>query len=397
MNKITGEMLIPFVTQELLIENEDKKITVNACIHKIKKTSGFSFVYLRTGRMLLQGISTKDTEIPKAIGMGVYVRAEGIVKKEPRAEYGYEIVLTSIVPLSYPKEKYPLNVADKTLAAALRHPDKKAILKICEGVTRGFRDFMLNNNFTEIHTPKITHIPSEDKNNAFPLKFYDYNAYLAQSPQLYKQTAVAFFDRVFEVGAAYYAGKHNSARHLSEYVSLDFEVGFAESITDIMQVLTAAIKNIFSTLQEKYAHELTMLDAELPTVNSIECITFDEAMKTLDKGYSQTDLDPTDEARLCEGRDFVFVTQIPKQPFYNKQGFVLLFRGMEVASGGERIFDYDEQLRLIDDEFTNLHRYGIPPHGGAAIGLERFVAKMLNLENIREASIFPRDMHHLGI
>lgn len=408
MNKITGKMLIPFITQELLIENEDKKITVNACIHKIKKSSGFSFIYLRTGRMLLQGISTKDTYIPKEIGMGVYVRAEGIVKKEPRAEYGYEISLTSIVPLSYPKEKYPLNVADKTLAAtleinidnrsvALRHPDKRAILKICEGVTCGFRDFMLDNNFTEIHTPKITLTPSRSESTAFPLKYFGKDAYLSQSPQLYKQTAVAFFDRVFEVGAAYYAGKHTSARHLNEYTSLDFEIGFINDITDVMHVLTGAIQRILQTLPEKYKYELTVLNAVLPSADSIEAITFDEAIAKLNKDYTQYNLDPTDELRLCDGKDFVFVSEIPKQPFYNKQGFVLLFRGMEVACGGERIYDYDELVRQFDGnhEFVNLHRYGIAPHGGGAIGLERFVTKLLKLENTREASIFPRDMHHL--
>lgn len=412
MNNISGETKIPFLTVTELENNIDKEITINACVNKIKNTGSFSFVYLRTGNMLLQGIYIADKckDTLDNIGMGVYVRAKGIVKKEERAEYGCEILLTSITPLSFPKEKYPLNVADKTLAAtlevnmdnrtvALRHPTKKAVLKICEGVVRGFRDFMLDEGFTEIHTPKISAFAPENEKNAIRLKYYGNDAFLTQSPQLYKQSAVAFFDRVFEVGAVYYAGKHNSARHLSEYVSLDFELGFIEDIEDVMGFLTAAIRQIISTLDKKYQNELNIIDATLPDITSIPSITFDEAMQKLNKDYEQSDLDPTDEVRLCEGCDFLFVTDIPKQPYYNKRGFVLLFRGMEVAQGGERFCDYDEQLARLgeENEFLNLHRYGVPPHGGCGIGLERFVMKLLGLENIREASLFPRDMHHCGM
>jgi len=412
MNNITGNKKIPFLTAADLENNADKEITINACVHKIRNAGSFSFVYLRTGNMILQSIyiDEKCKDTLNKIKSGVYVTATGIVKKEERAEYGYEITLTSITPLSFPKERYPLNVSDKTLAAtievnmnnrsvALRHPSKKAIIKVCEGVVRGFRDFMLDENFTEIHSPKISSFAPENENRAIRLKYYGNDAFLSQSPQLYKQTAVAFFDRIFEVGSVYYGGKHNSARHLSEYISLDFELGFISGIEDVMHTVADTIRQIISTLDAKYHHELKMLEATLPDITEIPVISFDEATKQLNKDYVQYDLDPTDELRLCEGHDFLFVTDIPRQPFYNKSGFVLLFRGMEVARGGERICDYDEQLSRTGEEieFLNLHRYGVPPHGGCGIGLERFVMKLLGLDNIREASLFPRDMHHCGM
>ncbi len=412
MNNISGEKLIPYLTPDILKSSVGEEITINACVNKIKKVSGFSFVYLRTGNLIIQAIHIPDkcSDTLSDIFTGVYIRATGIVKEEPRADYGFEITLTSITPLSFPKEKYPLNVADRTLAAtlelnlehrsvALRHPDKKAVFRIREGVMRGFRDFMLRESFTEISTPKITIKASENPSTAFPIKYFGTDAYLTQSPQFYTQSAVAFFDRVFEVGPVFYSGKHNSARHLCEYTSLDFEMGFIETVDDIMHMLTAAVKNILETVTRYYSTELSLLQASLPVFDTIPVIQFSDAMKKLNKEYPQTDLDPTDEVRLCEGSDFVFVTQIPKQPFYNKESFVLLFKGMEIARGGQRIHDYDEQLAMLDepDEFLKLHRYGVPPHGGCGIGLERFVMQLLGLDNIREASLFPRDMHHCGM
>ena len=432
MQQISGQKLLTEITLDDLAKSEE--ITFSACVHKLRKMSGFSFVILRTGKYILQSVYQED----KCAGNfnelceGAYVTVSGSVSKEERAPYGYEIALSSFEILSKPAEEYPLHVSSKNLgcsletnmehrSVALRHPHERAVFKIAEGVVSGFREFMLSNNFTEIHTPKICGASAEGGANIFKLKYFGKDACLAQSPQFYKQTCVAFFDRVFEIAPVYRAEKHNSTRHLNEYIGLDFEMGFINDMTDVMNMETAMLRYVVDYLDKNYSHELQILEAELPVINDIPAVTFFEALDILGKSHNQFDLDPTDEVRLCEyakeqyGSDFIFVTKFPglKRPFYAMdskddpklaESFDLLFRGLEITTGGQRIHDYQEQTEKLKrynikpedlGAYIDIFRYGMPPHGGLGIGLERLVMKLLNLSNIREASLFPRDIHHL--
>ena len=433
MQQISGQGLIHEITLEDLEKAVGGEITFCACVHKIRSMGGFSFVILRTGKYLLQSVYSSDvcSDDIDNLCEGSYVEISGSVKHEQRAANGYEILLSSVTVLSKPAE-YPLHVSSKKLgcsletnmsyrSVALRHPDERAVFKISEGVVSGFREFMLSQGFTEIHTPKIVAAGAEGGANIFKLKYFGNDAYLAQSPQFHKQTCVAFFDRVFEIAPVYRAEKHNSTRHLNEYIGLDFEMGFIHDMTDVMNMETAMLKHVVEYLEKNYSYELEMLGAELPSIGEIPAVTFFEALDILGKEHNQFDLDPSDEVRLCEyakekyGSDFIFVTKFPglKRPFYAMdskddpklaESFDLLFRGLEITTGGQRIHDYNEQLEKlrrykIEPEelgaYLDIHKYGMPPHGGLGIGLERLVMKLLNLANIRQASMFPRDIHHL--
>ncbi len=434
MQDIDGTILNNEITPDSLKRSVGEEITFHACVHKIRSASGFSFVLVRTGRYLIQTVhDTKRCEKGlDELKEGMYIELCGTVKEEPRAELGAEIILKDFTVLSRPAAEMPLHVSDSVLGcsietsmsyrtAALRHPKERAVFRISEGVVNAFRELIQKNAFTEIHTPKITSYPAEGGKGAFPLKYFGNNAFLTQSPQLYKQICIAFFDRVFEVSHAFRAEKHNSARHLNEFISLDLEMGYIESILDIMSTQAAVIKYITAYLKENYSYELELLGASLPEITGIPSITFYEALDILKKPHEQVDLDPTDEVKISEyakkeyGSEFMFITHFPavKRPFYIAdstddpaltESFDLLFRGMEIASGGQRIHTYAEQLAKLErsgiapeelEWFLSSLKYGMPPHGGFGMGLERFVMKLLDLENIRQASLFPRDMHHL--
>ena len=434
MQKIDGSQLVSEITLDDLEKAVGGSISFSACVHKLRKMGGFSFIILRTGRYILQSVYTADKCEGDFDGLceGAYITVTGDVKKEERANYGYEITLSSFEVLSKPAEEYPLHVSSKKLgcsietsmahrSVALRHPEQRAVFKIAEGVVSGFREFMLSQNFTEIHTPKIVAAGAEGGANIFKLKYFDKDAYLAQSPQFYKQTCVAFFDRVFEIAPVYRAEKHNSTRHLNEYIGLDFEMAFINDMHDVMAMETAMLKYVVDYVAKNYQAEIEMLGATLPVIDDIPSVTFFEALDILGKSHNQFDLDPTDEVKLCKyakenyGSEFIFVEKFPglKRPFYAMdskddpklaESFDLLFRGLEITTGGQRIHDYDEQVAKlkrynIEPEelgaYIDIHKYGMPPHGGLGIGLERLVMKLLGLSNIREASLFPRDIHHL--
>lgn len=433
MQKIDGSQLISELTLDDLEKAVGGSVTFCACVHKLRKMGSFTFVILRTGRYILQSVYTKDSKGDFAsLTEGAYIKVTGNVLKEERANYGYEITLSDFEILSSPAEEYPLHVSSKKLgcsietsmahrSVALRHPEQKAVFKFSEGVISGFRNFMLSQNFTEIHSPKIVAAGAEGGANIFKLKYFDKNAYLAQSPQFYKQTCVAFFDRVFEIAPVYRAEKHNSTRHLNEYIGLDFEMGFIRDMHDVMAMETAMLKYLVEYVTKHYSHEIELLDAKMPVIEDIPSVTFFEALDILGKSHNQFDLDPTDEVKLCRyakenyNSEFIFIEKFPglKRPFYAMdskddpklaESFDLLFRGLEITTGGQRIHDYSELLAKMkrygmeENElgaYTDIFKYGMPPHGGLGIGLERLVMKLLNLSNIREASLFPRDLHHL--
>lgn len=418
------------------LNNIGKDITFECCIHKIRSMSGFSFVVVRTGRYMLQTVYFSDKCKDSIEGMkeGFYVSITGNVTKNEKGINGIEIILKEIKLISNPRFEYPLHVSKKKLdcaldvnlnsrSVALRNPYERAIFKLQEGVCNGFREFMLKENFTEIHSPKIVAQGAEGGANIFHLDYFDKHAFLNQSPQFYKQTAIAFFDRVFEIAPVYRAEKHATSRHINEYIGLDFEMGYIDSMYDVMAMEAAMLKYVMEYITENYANEIEILEADVPVIDEIPAVTLLEVKEILgDKGSgNKLDLEPEDEVAICDyakkkfNSDFIFVTHFPssKPPFYAMNDrddprlaykFDLLFRGLEITSGGQRIHDYDEQVAKIKAQGLNpddfkyyleAHKYGLPPHGGLGIGLERLVMKLLKLSNIRQTSMFPRDINRL--
>ena len=434
--EIKGDQIWHSPSPAELLAAAGQEITLKACVHNIRELGGIAFVVLRTGRYLIQSVYDKevcpDNNLSQ-LSAGDCVRATGLLRAEPRAENGVELLLHGFTVLSRPASPLPLNLADKELKAtlgtkmeyrtvALRHPRERAVFRIQQALACGFREFMLSQDFTEIHTPKITGIGAEGGAEVFELDYFGMPATLAQSPQMYKQTCVAFFDRVFEVGAVYRAELHNTSRHLNEYTGLDFEMGYIDGMEDVMQMETAMLQHTMAYVKEHCAPEIALLDVDVPRIGAIPCIRFADALallKTLGGGKNRNDLTPEDEVLLCEYYrekglgEFVFVTHFPtaKRPFYvmddphnprETLSFDLLFRGLEVTTSGQRIHDYDAQVakmqaRGLDpaqfESYIGVHRCGLPPHGGLGIGLERLTMKLCGLSNIRDASLFPRDIN----
>jgi nondiscriminating aspartyl-tRNA synthetase len=367
------------------------------------------------------------------------VEVEGILHEEERAPQGFEVRLTKISILTSPKEgailplpisKWKMKTSLETKLnyrpISLRNIRERAIFKIQEGIIRGFRDFLYSQGFTEIRTPKIVAGNAEGGANVFKLEYFGSKAFLAQSPQFYKQTMVGVYDRVFEAAPVFRAEKHNTTRHLNEYTSMDFEMGYIDGFEDIMAMETQMLTFVFAFLKEQYAKELKLLEVTLPDTARIPAVRFDEAKVLVSEKYNRKiknpyDLEPEEEVLIGKyfkeeyQSDFVFVTHYPskKRPFYAMDdptdpkftlSFDLLFKGMEITTGGQRIHDYDAQVAKMmargmnPEEFANflmIHKHGMPPHGGLGIGLERLTMKLLDEQNVRETTMFPRDLSRL--
>ena len=361
----------------------------------------------------------------------------GLVRSESRAPGGWEIGVEKITVLSSPAAPMPVSLAKRKLdirldaelplrPVVLRDLRRRAVFKLQEGLAQAFRDYLTREGFTEIHTPKIVSAGAEGGSNLFRLDYFGRKAFLAQSPQFYKQTMVGSFQRVFEIGPVFRAEKHSTPRHLNEYTGLDLEMGFIDSFYDVMEVEAGFLKYCMELLAREYSEDLKRLEAELPRVDRIPCVRFDEAKRLAAEKYGRPirdpfDLEPEEEANIGRyfqeeyGADFVFVTHYPskKRPFYAMDdpedprctlSFDLLFRGMEVTTGGQRVHDYQAQVAKMEArgmhpekfrDFLTIHQHGMPPHGGLGIGLERLTMKLCGLENVREASLFPRDQSRL--
>lgn len=418
-------------------DNVGKEIEFSGCVHKIKNMGSIAFVVVRTARYVIQTVYSADKckDSIEGIREGFYVNVKGIVKENKKDAAGIEVELSEIRLISSHNADIPLKISQGKLnctievnldnrAVSLRNPYERAIFKLQEGLVHGMHKFMQENNFTEIHSPKIVAQGAEGGANIFSLDYFGKHAFLNQSPQFYKQTAVAFFNRVYEIAPVYRAEKHATSRHINEYIGLDFEMGYIDSMYDVMAMESAMLKYIFEYIEENYKNEIEILGADVPHITEIPSIKFADAIKLLRGGESsgkKFDLDPEDEVNLGKyakekyDSDFIFVTHFPssKPPFYAMNSkedpreaykFDLLFRGLEITSGGQRIHDYDEQVAkmkaqgLDPDDFKNYleaHKYGLPPHGGLGIGLERLLMKLLNKNNIRETSMFPRDINRL--
>lgn len=412
-----------------------RTVRVHGMVYRIRQMSGFAFVILRGRRALIQCVYSPDKANCSLdmISEGCSVIVEGEVIADEKVMHGAEIHIFDIKVLSKPAESLPVVINKKKLdlsletnldyrPIALRNDHERAIFKIQEGIARGFREYLLRQGFTEIRTPKIVFAGAEGGANIFKLDYFGKQVFLAQSPQFYKQMMVGVFERVFEVAPVYRAEKHDTSRHLNEYVSMDLEMGFIRDFTEIMQMETGILKYMFQLLNEEYGRELALLNVKTPVIETIPCVKFMDAKELIAKQYKRKindydDFEPEEEQLLCDyakknlQSDFIFVTHYPsaKRPFYAMDdsndpnytlSFDLLYNGLEITTGGQRIHDYQQQVNKMitrgmnPDEFESylmLHKYGIPPHGGLGAGLERLTMKLLGLSNVRNACLFPRD------
>lgn len=419
---------------------EGQKVKVNGAVHTIRDMGTVAFVILRKREGLLQavyeegitGFSLKD------IKEAATVEVEGIFEKNGKAPNGIEIRMESIRILSEPEdEMMPLAISKWKLntsleaklnyrSISLRNVRERAKFRIQEGLTRAFRDFLYTQGFTEIHTPKIGAKGAEGGANIFKLEYFHRPAVLAQSPQFYKQMMVGVFDRVFETAPVFRAEKHNTKRHLNEYTSLDFEMGYIDGFEDIMAMETGYLQYAMELLNKEYKRELDILKIELPDVSRIPTVKFSEIKEKVAEKYNHKmrnpfDLEPEEEVLIGQyakeewGSDFVFVTHYPskKRPFYAMDdpedtrytlSFDLLYKGMEITTGGQRIHDYKMLTEKIAargmseegmEQYLATFKHGMPPHGGIGIGLERLTMKLIGEDNVRETTLFPRDLSRL--
>lgn len=309
----------------------------------------------------------------------------------------------------------------------LRHPKQKAIFKIQEGIASAFRKTLKEEDFTEVFVPTIVPVATEGGAEVFAVDYYDHKTYLGQSPQLYKQAMVSVFERVFTLAHAYRAEPSITTRHLSEYISLDAEFGFIDSWTELMDMAEKVISSIVRIIEQENEKELKLFGATLPSFKKpIPRIKLKEALEIIYKRTNvdhrkEPDLDPSSEKEICKwameetGVPFVFITHYPtkKRPFYTMPdpqdpeytlSFDLLGISEEWVTGGQRINDYEMLLEHIKkwgnkpenfEIYLQSFRYGMPPEGGFALGLERITKDLLGISNIREASLFPRDMERV--
>ncbi len=415
----------------------NQPIKIKGIVHTIRDMSEFSFIVIRKNQGVIQTVLNKEVFDVKEIHEGTTLELTGTAKPEDRAPNGFEVTIEKVNILSQPAAQMPIPVGkwkmktslETKLAlrpVSLRNIRERAVFKIQEGVVKGFRDFLYNEGFTEIRTPKIVAGNAEGGANVFKLDYFGKKAFLAQSPQFYKQMLVPVYERVFEVAPVFRAEKHNTTRHLNEYTSMDFEMGFIEGFEDIMDMETGVIQYIMNLLKTDYAKELKILGLELPNVDNIPKVRFDKAKELVAQKYNRTirnpyDLEPEEEILIGEyfkeesGCDFVFVTHYPskKRPFYAMDdpedtkftlSFDLLYKGMEITTGGQRVHDYQKQVEKMIargmnpeefEDYLNAHKHGMPPHGGLGIGLERFTMKLLGETNVRETTMFPRDLSRL--
>lgn len=397
---------------------------------------GLQFITLRDGSGAVQCVGDGlELELPLPESS---VEILGHVAAHPRKEGEVEVQITGMTVIAAAAEPTPVELpklervhADTLLhhrAVTVRGLKERAALRVQAELLAGFRETLGALGFTEISTPKIVEAGSEGGANLFAVDYFGERAYLAQSPQLYKQMMVGAFERVFEVAPVFRGEQHNTSRHLTEYLSLDVELGFIDSEEDVMDLETEVLRGMLARVQERCAAELALLGATLPSVpERIPRIPLLEARALVEREFGHAvggkDLDPEGERLLGEwaarelGSDFIFVTKFPQaaRPFYTHpdgevdgiavtRGFDLLLRGLEITSGGQRIHDHamlQESIAAYGLDpaalsgYAEVFRYGMPPHGGFAIGAERLTALLLGLSNVRLARAFPRDRTRL--
>jgi len=414
-----------------------ERVTIAGWLHRRRELKSVTFLILRDSSGLAQVVLPAQArcEIPEE----TVLQVEGLVTASVQAPGGAELTKPTVTELSGPATPPPFDLYRPTLTATLptildhapttlRHPQLRAGFEISAAGAAGFRAALDALGFTEIFTPKIVASATESGANVFGIDYFGRPAYLAQSPQFYKQAMVGVFERVYEVGPAFRAEPHDTVRHLAQYESLDAELGFITDHFEVMAVCREAVAGMVASVMERGSSAMQLLEATLPTVPAqIPHIHFAEAMELISRETgqdvtSEPDLAPAHERWLCEwaerehGSELLFVTGYPlvTKPFYTypdssrpgySNGFDLLFRGTEIVTGGQRLHRQEDYLAALAARgespepyagYLQVFEHGMPPHGGFAIGLERWTALLTGARNVRQVTMFPRDLHRLS-
>ncbi|MEV0592202.1 aspartate--tRNA(Asn) ligase [Nonomuraea cavernae] len=418
--------MISRVMSAELAEHAGERVTIAGWVHRRRQLKSVSFLVVRDRSGVAQVVTSAALPAEESA-----VRVTGTVTASPRAPGGAELIEPEIEVLAEPVQAPPFDLYRPVVSAALptildhapvalRHPLLRAAPEISAAGVAGFRSTLDALGFTEIHTPKIVASATESGANVFGIDYFGRPAYLAQSPQFYKQAMVGVFERVYEVGPVFRAEPHDTARHLAQYTSLDAELGFVRDHRDVMAVLREVMAGMLDSVRHRAPGAVATLGLDLPDVPAeIPAVHFGEAQRMT--GQDEPDLSPAQERWLSEwalrehGSEFLFVTGYPmaKRPFYphpdperpgSSNGFDLLFRGLELVTGGQRLHRHQDYLDALAargesaepyEGYLRAFAYGMPPHGGFAIGLERWTARLTGAANVRQVTLFPRDLHRL--
>jgi nondiscriminating aspartyl-tRNA synthetase len=428
-------------TQRIFIENLStliqEEVRLKGWVYRLRILGKTAFIILRDCTGEAQCVIATEALKEYKLKAEDVVEVLGTVRAEPRARAGYEVDVSEIRVLNRAAQSLPFQSAadvesiglDTLLEyrpLSLRTETVGDTFRIQAAILAAFRDALNRRRFTEIITSKIVGSGTEGGSNLFEIKYFDRVAYLAQSPQFYKEHGVAGLERVYETGHVYRAEPHASSRHLTEYYSLDVEFGFIDGPEDVIQFERELLTDMFENLNEKYGEVMRKYRADLlPSMMGVRCWEFDECLEILRGEFGRTDLeedlDPLAERQLCEraeresGVPAVFVLGFPlaARPFYTAPrgskgaacSFDLLFQGLEITTGGQRLHcrkDLETALRSRSIDPANFESHlamfdlGMPPHGGFAIGLERLTCQVLNLPNVRQAVLYPRDRYKIA-
>lgn len=412
-----------------------EKVQILGRVLNARLLSNVSFLQVQDYSGTIQTVWEKPVEAK----VGDAVEITGEVRQDERAKGGCEILGEELKIISANVEELPFDLAKKDLnlqlttlldwrTLSLRHPKVQAIFKLYDLLLKHYGLVLRDNGFTEIKTPKILGAASEGGANFFKIKYFEQTAYLAQSPQFYKQIMVGALERVFEIGSTFRAEPHFTTRHVNEYISLDAEMGFIKSFRDVTAMLNKVLLEVFAKIKEEGAEWLALYEVkDIVVPKEIPAVKLSEIREIIKKKYDyvipeDADIDPEGErlsgrwAKEEHNSDFVFITNYfwKDKPFYTMpspgnaeetEGFDLLYKGMEITTGSQRIHKYDELIvnmkkKGIKPEgmeyYLDVFKFAMPPHGGWGMGSERIIQQMLGLASIKEAILFPRDVKRLS-
>lgn len=412
------------------------RVRISGWIHRRRRLSGLTFVIIRDRSGLAQVVAREPAvlsqldELPEETTVDVV----GEVKANAQAPGGVELVNPTFTASTDPAETPPIELWRPSITASLptlldhaqvswRHPAQQAKWQLAAASLHGFRATLDAQGFTEVHSPKLVESATESGANVFEVDYFGRPAYLAQSPQFYKQVMVGIFERVYEVGPVFRAEPHDTVRHLAEYVSLDVELGFITDHREVIAVLRDVVAGMVSSIHDRAESAVELLRADIPEVPAeLPILHFRQALEIAGAPADEPDLAPAHERavgawakRTCDS-DFVVVEGYPTahRAFYSapspadphwSNSFDLIFRGVELVSGAQRLNRHRDYISALTERglpvepyagYLDAFKHGIPPHGGFAIGLERWAGCLVEAENIREVTLFPRDLHRLA-
>ena len=424
-----------------------KKVKLSGWVNVRRDHGKLIFIDLRDRSGIIQMVVLPDQaeayQAAKDVRSEFVISIEGLVKERPGGQKKeenplgkVEIEVEKMEVISKVQEELPFDVSKKDLDVnlatlldnrnlSLRNKKVNDIFKVYSQILKSYADVMREKGFLEIKTPKILSAATEGGANFFKIKYFKRDAFLAQSPQFYKQAGVGAFERVFEIGTVFRAEPHFTTRHVNEYTGLDAEMGFIENFSEVMDELEGVMKRIISDVKENFSKELKEYESDILVPDSFPRLKLTEVLEILKKEYNKEiegiDIDPEGERMICEWAkknhqsDFVFITHYPAsiKPFYTMpsedsqftEGFDLIFNGVEIATGSQRIHSYEQLVanikkhRLNPEDFKDyleIFKIGMPPHGGWGLGSERIVQKILGIDSIKEAILFPRDVKRLA-